>query len=75
MPEIRTISDMLSLWPSRKAVADDLQTTVGRVHKWAQTDSIPAVFHARLVRAAARRAIPITAEDLVRLHDRPEAAA
>lgn len=43
--------------------------TIDRVNKWAQSGSIPAAYHARIVRGADRRGLPVTASDLVRLHD------
>lgn len=69
MTEISSIKNVIGLWPSRKVLADEIETTVGRVNKWAQTGSIPARFHARLLRSAVARGIHLTAEDLTRLHD------
>lgn len=80
MEHIASIRDLIALWPNRKVLADDITesgypVTVDRVHKWAQSESIPARFHGPLLRAAAKRGFSVRADDLVRLHDRPEAAA
>ena len=72
---IITIKSLIDLWPNRKDLADEISVSVDRVHKWAQTDSIPARFHARILRAAEARGFCVSADDLVRLHDRPEQAA
>lgn len=71
MTQISSIKEMIALWPSRRALADDCgpDCTLDRVNKWAQSGSIPAAFHARIIRAADRRQLPVTTADLVRLHD------
>ena len=76
MSTLVTIKELIDLWPTRKVVAEELATTKDRVDKWAQSGSIPARFHAPLLRAAHRRGFAVTADDLVRLHDgsRGEAA-
>lgn len=75
MEAFSTVRDIIAAWPTRRELACDVGTTTDRVHKWAQTGSIPPRFHAPILRAAERRSIPLTAEALVRAHDRPEAAA
>lgn len=72
MSNLVSIKQLIDLWPSRKALAEDIDTSKDRVDKWAQSGSIPAKFHAAVLKAAAARSFIITAEDLVRLHD-PEA--
>ncbi|HCZ00155.1 MAG: hypothetical protein A3D16_12250 [Rhodobacterales bacterium RIFCSPHIGHO2_02_FULL_62_130] len=69
MTEISSIKLLIDRWPNRKDLAADIGVSPDRVHKWAQTESIPARFHARILRAASLREISISAEDLVRLHD------
>lgn len=69
MTEISSIKALIKCWPTRKDLADDLAVSKERVDKWAQTESIPARFHAAVIRAAAVRGIAVTAADLVRLHD------
>jgi DNA-binding transcriptional regulator YiaG len=69
MIEISSIKALIKCWPSRKDLADDLVVSKERVDKWAQTASIPARFHARLIRAGNARGISVTADLLARLHD------
>lgn len=69
MTDISSIKLLIDRWPSRKDLAADIGVSLDRVHKWAQTESIPARFHARILRAATLREIAISADDLVRLHD------
>lgn len=75
MSTFSTIKELIDLWPTRKALAEDLATTKERVDKWAQSGSIPARFHAPLIRAAVRRGFGVTADDMVRLHDGTQGAA
>jgi hypothetical protein len=75
MSNIQTIKALIDLWPSRAELAGDLDTSVDRVHKWAKPGgSIPAWFHADLLRAASARGFTVSADDLVRLHDKQRAA-
>lgn len=75
MPELSTARDVIALWPSRSSLACDLsaqpggKVTIDRIHKWAQNGVIPATYHARIIRAAEGRGYPLTATDLVRVHD------
>lgn len=73
MIEISSIRALIDAWPSRAALASEIDVSTARVHKWAKHGAIPARFHARILRAAVPRGFAVTAEDLVRLHDRPEA--
>lgn len=73
MNSITSIKDLIASWPSRKALAVEIDVSVDRIHKWVQTESIPARFHARLLRSAAAQGISLTADDLARLHDRDDA--
>jgi hypothetical protein len=76
---VRSVRDVISLWPSRKSMADEVEAagtgvpeeavTVERVHKWAARGVIPATYHGRVLRAAARRGIDLSAADLVAVHD------
>lgn len=72
---IQDVRGLIDLWPTRRELADEVFTTVDRVHKWAQSGAIPARFHARFLRAADLRGFDVTAEVLVRLHDVPGQAA
>lgn len=77
---VRSIRDIIDLWPSRKSMADDLEAagagggdsvTAERVHKWAKRGAIPSIYHGRILRAAAGRGLVLTAADLVAAHDAP----
>lgn len=82
---VRSVRDVIGLWPSRKALADEVEAagsggpeeavTVERVHKWAKRGVIPATYHGRVLRAAARRGIPLSADDLVAAHDQNPSTA
>ena len=68
------VKDLIDKWPSRAALAADLEAVIGepvsvdRVHKWAQADSIPSGFQAHVIEAAALRGFEITPEQMVRIH-------
>ena len=64
-----SIKALIKCWPTRKDLADDLVVSKERVDKWAQTESIPARYHAAVMRSACKRGIAVSADDLVRLHD------
>lgn len=70
MEQLFTVKSLLAYWPTRKALADDLGISKGRVDKWAMFGSIPAQFHAGVIRSAMSRGIPVTADDLATVHDR-----
>ena len=71
MDRISSIKYLIALWPAQRDLAGDLGTTLDRVQKWAQKGAIPAPYHASVLRAAQVRGFAVTADDLVRLHDRP----
>lgn len=68
------VKDLIEQWPSRAALAADLADIIGtsvpvdRVHKWAQSDSIPAWFHAHVVAAGHKRGIEISFEKMALIH-------
>jgi len=70
-----TVKQLIDMWPTRKVLADEIGTSKERVDKWAQTGSIPARFHAAVLRAARQREFVVTADDIVRLHDQTEGEA
>ena len=72
MERISTIKQLISAWPRRQALADDLGVNLARVHKWAQSGSIPAEFQLRVIDAATARGIAITAEEMLRFHMKAE---
>ncbi|MFD2855388.1 hypothetical protein ACFSZS_12305 [Seohaeicola zhoushanensis] len=78
MDDFSTIRDVIDLWPTRAAVAVDMnnhlpeegpRVTGEQVHKWAQKCAIPARFHRALISAAQGRGFTVSADDVVRLHD------
>lgn len=68
------VKDLIDRWPSRAALASDLETVIGepvsvdRVHKWAQAGSIPSGFQAHVIAAGALRGLLITPEEMVKIH-------
>lgn len=68
MEQVSTIRDLVALWPSRAAFAEDLGRPIARVHKWITNNAIPAREHLGVIRAAHCRGYPVSAELLVRLH-------
>ena len=69
MVEISSIRSVIDLWPARRALAEDVGVSESRVHNWAKSGTIPARYHARIVRAAMGRGLEVDAALLVRLHD------
>lgn len=81
MSQIQTVRDLVNLWPTRADLAVDmsqqcsaLSVSPHQVHKWAEKGSIPAKYHFRLLTAAQKRSLPVTADLLVRLHAAGEIA-
>lgn len=78
MEQISTVRQLVTLWPSRSAFAEDCGVPLERVHGWVRGSSIPARYHAAVLRGAVSRGFALTAEVLVAIHDKeadPEAAA
>ncbi len=74
MTKPSSVRELIALWPTRKDLAadcstDDERVSVDRIHKWAQSGTIPAKYHLSVVRAGNRRGFGITAHDLAVLHD------
>jgi len=70
MEKSPTVSSMIDMWPSRKALAVEVGVPVDRVHKWHASASIPARFHQAVLDAARLRGFPVTADDIVKMHAR-----
>lgn len=75
MEKNSTVKDLIDLWPTRAALADDvtrqmdwLKVTAAQVHKWAQAQSIPARYHQAVLLSAADRGLNVTAESIVLAH-------
>lgn len=68
------VKDLIDRWPSRAALAADLEAVIGepvsvdRVHKWAQANSIPSGFQAHVIAAGSRRGFNITPDEMVQMH-------
>jgi hypothetical protein len=76
MTHSSSVRQIIDLWPSRPELAADLTSeadpvTTAQVNKWAQRGVIPAVYHARLLRAADRRGFAVSAGQIVAAHDQP----
>jgi len=80
MSEHSTIKSIVALWPSRSDLAADIDSaedpiSVDRIYKWCQRSSIPPKYFSRIIRAAARRGLRVSADDLARAHDRSQRVA
>lgn len=74
MSQVATVREIIDLWPTRATLAAEIsceveRVTADRVHKWAESSSIPARYWQRLIEAASRRNFTLTANDLALLHD------
>jgi hypothetical protein len=63
---ITTARDILVLWPNRAELARDLGRLDVTVRQWWNRNSIPGDADVGLVKAATRRGIQLTFEDLAR---------
>ncbi len=59
------IKNLLSKWPTRAVLAGEINVKVDRVHKWAQSGSIPNDFLAGILKSAKSHNIELTADELV----------
>ena len=67
---MRTVKDLISLWPTLTALAEDVGEADGTVRQWARRESIPARAWARVCNAAKRRSIKgVSPEVLAAIHD------
>jgi len=69
-----TPADILGRWPSREAVAQDCGVEPIAVYRWERRERIPLRHFPALLAAAQRRNIRLTADELVGVHARVEAA-
>lgn len=65
MSRNHAITDILSRWPSRQALADDLGLGVIVVHRWHQRQRIPAKYDSALLDCASKRNIPLNWRELM----------
>lgn len=75
MSKISNIRELVNLWPTQAALAEDIReqcpgvkTTAGQVHKWAANGSIPSKYHHPLLLAGRDRGFELTAELIMELH-------
>ncbi len=74
-PSGPTVRAIIALWPTRAALAEDLSedasdpVSVDRVNGWVKRGSIQSKYYGRILRAARRRALMLSSDDLVRAHD------
>lgn len=73
-PNSISVRSIIAAWPSRAALAEDMSVptdpvTVERVNGWAKRGTIPSEYHARILRAALARSIPLTADQIIHAHD------
>lgn len=57
---------IISLWPSRRAIAADTGRSMATIHSWWNRNSIPGDVDVVLVHAAFHRGFKLTFEDLAR---------
>lgn len=62
-----TFLEVLDLWGSPQALADDLGVKLSRVQKWRARKAIPPNAWPQVLAAAKRRRFKITADTLVRI--------
>ena len=69
------IKSLIGKWPTRAKLAVDIDVSVERVHKWAQSGSIPQEFLLPVLKAAKKRRIELTPLQLLEFHAREEGDA
>jgi len=77
MEKPKNIEELIFAWPKPGSVnlAADLNmpdhpVKRQRVDRWCRVGSIPAKYFGSIIRAAQSRGIVLTADDLVRIHDK-----
>lgn len=71
MSQRNHIDGLISHWPTRKALAEEIGASAEVVHKWARSGRIPTDWQASVIAAAAARGIDYaTPEWMVRVHSR-----
>ena len=68
MKHSNPIGGLIDKWPTRQSFASDIEEPVDRVHKWAQSGSIPQRAMSKVITAAGSRGIPLTAQQLIDMH-------
>ncbi len=75
MADLDSFRTVIELWPSREALASDLQVRASAVSKWWQRDSIPAERWSSLLETGVAKSKGVTAETLTALAARESAEA
>ena len=68
IPDVRSI---IANWPTRQDFARDVGQPVGRVHKWARNNAIPAWHQQRVLEACVARGLEVTGDDIIAMHAAP----
>jgi len=69
-----TARDIINLWPSMRALADDILESHDVVRKWAQRGRIPGHADLKIIAAAGRRGFCLTHEALAGTRSRSASA-
>jgi len=69
MKQAHPILSILSLWPSRQDLAEDMNLSLIAIHRWHQRKSIPPEYDLRLLDAAANRNVPLLWRDLMKARE------
>ena len=77
MENIKTVKDLVSLWPNRQAFAEAISLTgevvpVTRVHRWVALNSINAKYFYTILVECEKAGLEVTAETLVSIHHQPK---
>jgi hypothetical protein len=70
---MQSFRDIIALWPSPEALADEIGEKGWTVRKWKQRDSIPSGRWLAVIEAAAARGARVTAEEMARIAAREAA--
>jgi len=73
MTHASSFSEVIDLWPSIAELARDIGEPYETVRQWRLRDSVPSRAFVKITRAAARRDINVTGDDLIRLAARSAA--
>ena len=67
MSRPNSFADVVAKWPTVAEMSRDMQLEYDTIRKWKERDNIPATNWFELLRAAKRRKIALSAEDLILL--------
>lgn len=75
MADFRSFRDVIALWPSKEAMATEIDVRAPAVSKWWQRDSIPAERWSAILSTRVARDAGITSDVLTKLAAREAAEA